>query len=184
MKITIEKKRNEFIKRVKDSNPSYIINDIEDFKNYHSIINITCSIHNSTFTQAAQSCLKYNSCRECLFIKKTNTSNTEFINKANIIHNNFYIYDKTIFKGYRKLVEIKCSKHGYFKQKAGSHLEGHGCKYCSIEKTSGGVFHTKEKMIERFKNFHGDLYDYSNIHDRSYNVDKIKIICKKHGPFY
>ena len=42
--------------------------------------------------------------------------------------------------------------------------------------------HTNESYIEKCKNFHGELYDYSEIDFK--NVEgKVKIICKKHGVF-
>lgn len=41
---------------------------------------------------------------------------------------------------------------------------------------------TKEELIKRFKNVHGDKYDYSNVDFNTIN-DKVKIICPHHGEF-
>ena len=37
-------------------------------------------------------------------------------------------------------------------------------------------------LIEKFKEIHGNLYDYSQIEYKSYK-EKVKVICKKHGVF-
>jgi len=40
-----------------------------------------------------------------------------------------------------------------------------------------------EQVISEFKSSHGEKYDYSEVEYISNNT-KVKIICKKHGPFY
>lgn len=42
--------------------------------------------------------------------------------------------------------------------------------------------YSREKIIEQFKNVHGDNYDYSLV-EYSGDATKVKIICKKHGVF-
>lgn len=58
----------------------------------------------------------------------------EFINKANIIHNNKYNYSKVKYdKSYIK-VEIICPEHGSFWQAPNHHLSGEGCLICNSSK--------------------------------------------------
>lgn len=43
--------------------------------------------------------------------------------------------------------------------------------------------YTRDEIIERFRLKHGETYDYSNVVYTKL-VDKVEIICKKHGSFY
>lgn len=69
-------------------------------------------------------------------------TNTEFITKANIKHNNLYDYSITKYDGSSNKVDIICKKHGIFTQIANTHLYGCGCSKCN---NSIG-----ELMIENF----------------------------------
>lgn len=69
-------------------------------------------------------------------------TNTEFITKANIKHNNLYDYSITKYDGSSNKVDIICKKHGIFTQIANTHLYGCGCPKCN---NSIG-----ELMIENF----------------------------------
>jgi len=42
---------------------------------------------------------------------------------------------------------------------------------------------TTEEFINKAKNVHGDIYDYTKVDYKNYST-KVKIICPKHGPFY
>lgn len=60
-------------------------------------------------------------------------STEDFIERSNLIHNFKYNYSETIYSGNKLNVKIICLLHGIFEQRAGSHLEGYGCKQCGIE---------------------------------------------------
>lgn len=49
-------------------------------------------------------------------------------------HKNSYIYNKVIFLGYKKLVNIVCPIHGEFLQSPDHHLRGYGCRKCGVIK--------------------------------------------------
>ena len=101
----------------------------------------------------------------------------EFIKKAKKIHGDKYDYSNVNYINSRKKVEIICSKHGKFQQKANNHLNGSGCIKC------GGKFKKTLKIfIENSKKIHGDKYDYSSVKYVN-NFTKIEIICSKHGKF-
>lgn len=55
----------------------------------------------------------------------------EFVERANRVHNNKYIYDKTVYVRANDKVIITCPVHGDFLQKASQHLSGRGCLMCS-----------------------------------------------------
>ena len=101
----------------------------------------------------------------------------EFIKRATDKHDGKYSYDNVVFpsrpprtyppsKNYpngrtRRLPEydceayvyITCPQHGDFKQRARKHLEGIGCKYCSLEKITLGAVIGKDKKAN-FKEGH------------------------------
>lgn len=96
-------------------------------------IEIICKKHGS-FWQLPISHVRGNGgCIKCQYEEKSTiySSNTsEFIEKANKIHNSLYEYDKTIYIRNCEKVIIKCKKHGYFEQTPASHLAGKGCPKC------------------------------------------------------
>ena len=57
-----------------------------------------------------------------------------------------------------------------------------GCRSCRKKITARNNRLSQEKVIEQFKQAHGELYDYSGV---VYEGDKIKVSikCRKHGPF-
>jgi len=104
-----------------------------------------------------------------------------FIEKANLVHNNFYDYSKTNFINSQSKVIIICPKHGEFLQLANSHTTAKsGCRLCSLEKNN--IFCNTPLFIEKAQKVHGDKYNY-NLVDYKNNSTKIKIICPIHGVF-
>jgi len=55
----------------------------------------------------------------------------EFIQKANKIHNSFYVYTNTLYKISQVPIIITCPIHGDFEQTPNIHLSGSGCKKCA-----------------------------------------------------
>ena len=101
-----------------------------------SKLKIICPIHGD-FEQETASHLKGKGCKKCGYIlTSTNLfSNTkDFIEKANIIHNSLYTYEKVNYINCSEKVEITCCKHGNFWQIPSNHLNGNGCPKCSTSK--------------------------------------------------
>lgn len=121
-------------------------------------------------------------------IKKVhNKMNTEdFIKKANLIHNNLYLYDKVNYENSKTKVLIGCKKHGYFLQIPNDHLSSKsGCKKCHIER----LYNNEHKKKTSYEDF---IKKANLIHNKFYNYEKsilngqknkIIIICPKHGDF-
>lgn len=102
----------------------------------------------------------------------------QFIFEAKKIHGEKYAYDKVEYINCRKPVTIICKKHGDFKQAPIKHVPSkQGCPLCAGN-TIGGLL----GFIERAKEIHGDVYDYSLVEYKNKSTP-IKIICKKHGEF-
>lgn len=109
-------------------------------------------------------------------MKSSITNN--FIIKANIVHNDKYNYDKTIYMTSAEKIIITCYKHGDFSQRAGHHLSGRGCKKCATDKRSSDLIN----FIINSNKIHDNKYNYSESKYINSKI-KLKIICGKHGIF-
>src|SRR6478752_6822666 len=105
--------------------------------------------------------------------------NTEsFVKDSSLIHNNKYDYSVTIFTKICDKVIVICPIHGEFEQEAKYHLKGGGCRKCSFDKSALNRRFSLELAIIKFKELHGDRYDYSQITEYSNSKIKLPIICK------
>jgi hypothetical protein len=68
----------------------------------------------------------------------------DFIIKSNIIHNNKYSYDKSIYINSHHKIEIICKIHGSFLQTPNKHLSNRGCKKCGYENSLKNFISKKE----------------------------------------
>lgn len=110
---------------------------------------------------------------------KNKVNNTEeFIAAAKAVHGNKYDYSKSHFISLIDKIEIVCPKHGSFLQTPYNHIiEKHNCQKCS-----GRNLSTKE-IISKFKETHGDKYDYSKVVYQK-TKSKVEIFCPVHGSFF
>lgn len=102
----------------------------------------------------------------------------EFIERANLVHNNKFNYSLSNLNGMDKKIKIICPIHGEFEQNANNHLQGQDCKKCSLINRQPNI----DELINNFKMVQGDKYNYSMV-DYINNKTKIKIICPEHGIF-
>jgi len=109
-------------------------------------------------------------------MRKLTTS--EFIKKANQIHNNYYNYSKSKYVNAHTKIKIICPKHGEFWQKPNNHI--HLKQKCA--KCIGQYKPSTKEFIQKVKKIHNNKYDYSLVIYK-HNRHKIKIICPHHGIF-
>src|ERR1035437_4384440 len=102
----------------------------------------------------------------------------EFIDKANAVHDNYYMYDLVSFKHTHDNIIIICPKHEEFIQRVNTHLAGHGCPICGKMKLRKNT----DYFISEAKEIHGDKYDYSNVNYVTAHI-YVDIICPIHGKF-
>ena len=140
-------------------------------------VEIICRKHGS-FLQTPTIHVRGVNCPSCAL--ESDRLNTQiFIERANAIHDNQYNYDKTVYTVGSENVIIGCYKHGYWSQRALSHLAGNGCLKCNQERQLLG----KDKFIEKAISVHGNIYDYSKVVYTG-NKNKVEIICPTHGSFW
>ena len=133
-----EIKKQKFTK-----NPEILI---DEFNNRHnnkydySLVNyinnktkiiIICPIHGK-FEITPSHHLNGVGCRKCS--NNYSYTNQEFINKANIIHNNFYDYSLVNYINSKTKIKIICPIHGIFEQVPSHHLNKVGCPKCNSSK--------------------------------------------------
>ena len=101
----------------------------------------------------------------------------QFIQKANIIHNNRYDYSLVEYKNIHTKVKIICKQHGVFEQLPTNHIHSkQNCPFCKKNRLN------TEKFIKKSNIKHNSKYDYSLVNYVN-STSKVKIICLKHGEF-
>jgi len=144
------------------------------YNNSRTNIIIICPTHGE-FLQLPSNHLSGQGCPKCANNQKY--TNTEFIQKAQNIHQNKYDYSKVDYKNALSKVIIICPIHGEFEQRADIHLFGQGCPKCANNQK-----YSNTEFIQKAQNIHKNKYDYSKV-DYLSNKEKIKIICPIHGEF-
>lgn len=152
----------------------------------NSKITVTCLVHGD-WQLDARSHLRGNGCQRCANQSKANLTSQiarrEFVDKANKVHNNFYSYEKFIYRTNREKGVVSCRLHGDYLQTPNSHLAGAGCRECGIISYSTPKREkAAQTFIERAQKVHGDVYDYAEtvyIKART----KVSINCRKHGRY-
>ena len=158
-----------------------------DYINVKTKIIILCNTCKNVFSQVPNSHLSGNGCRKCankyLSEIKQKYTKEEIIQKAKETHGNKYDYSKVEYTGMDNKIIIICKEHGEFKQIPDCHINRkNGCKKCALINNGKNKMITKEEIINKAKEMHGDKYDYSKVeYTGIYN--KIIIICKEHGEF-
>jgi hypothetical protein len=102
----------------------------------------------------------------------------EFINKARLKHGVKYTYENTHYVNGKTRVIITCFRHGNFEQRANHHLDGRGCRRCSIY----SAYTNQSDFVKNAQEKHGNKYSYTKTRYLS-AVTKVSITCKVHGDF-
>ena len=170
----------------------YLYNE-KGYINSTTKMEITCPKH-GTFEQTPFNHI--NKKLGCPICKKENQEKKRikiFIEKANLVHNNFYDYslvEKQHVGKPNKLITILCPLHGSFKQKSNDHLRGRKCKRCAgngISKKSIQWLTYLEKT-ENIKIIHGANEGEYKIPGTRYTADgyckETNTIYEFHGDFF
>ena len=107
----------------------------------------------------------------------------EFIEKAQIVHNNKYNYSNVNYIKSSEKVTIICPIHGEFQQTPNNHLKGQGCPKCKHMYVANLQRQTTKDFIEKAKRIHNNQYNYNKVIYGKNNKEKVIIICPIHGEF-
>lgn len=150
-----------------------------EYKGCDKPVCIVCPDHGEfwqtpTLHQIGHGCPKCN--------KNRAKTKEEFIEEANIIHNNKYDYSQVEYERGDKKVCIICPIHGLFWQSFTKHVaKKHGCPKCSVIQRSKTQTMSKEEFAARAAQIHGEgRYDYSLVNFSNLH-DKVQIRCIKHN---
>ena len=155
--------QNIFLQKAKKKWRTKYDYSLVEFKNSNTKIKVI--LDGVIYEQTAHNHLKY--APERVLKRKTTE---QFIKESNIIHDDKFNYDKTIYLTDRKKVIITCLIHGDFSQRPNHHLKGVGCPHCNESKG--------EKEIAKF------LSKYDINYDRQYKFPDCKNIYQLPFDFY
>ncbi len=145
---------------------------------------ITCNKHGDFRLKASNHLNKGTQCPKCRVIGCPKTSFDDFVNKANIKHDNKYIYKqaKNVYINSRKEIPIKCPLHGIFYQTPKGHMKTNGCSKCGYIISGDKQRKTTEEFITRALKIHNGRYGYKSVDYLEMRI-KVDILCEKHGIF-
>lgn len=138
-KTRINNKLQDFKLQCKNKYGNTFKYDYSTYKSFtYGTIKVTCKIHGESYQLPKNHLASETGCPKCGKLKgKTSKtlSYKNFLEKANIVHNNLYTYPniKNLYNNRGSVIDIKCNIHGVFKKKAIKHLSGQGCNRCTIE---------------------------------------------------
>ncbi len=184
------KKNDDFIKELLEIYGDLYDYSLTEYNGVYKNVSIICKKH-GVFKKSPNSLLSKRGCSKCFKNGKLDTN--EFINRANIIHENRYDYSKSIYINSRTEVEIICKKHGAFYQLSNNHLKGHGCNKCN--RSSGeinienylnnkNIIYKIEFIFENLRHKYPLRFDFA-IFDNSNNLKYlIEFNGKQHYQYY
>jgi len=150
----------EFIKKAKTIHGDKYDYSKVVYKNAHKKVLIICPVHGEFLQKPNLHISQKSGCSDCA-IEKRSMTQEQFIQKAIEIHGNKYNYSKTIFKKKIHKIEIICSKHGSFFQKAANHIDsGQGCPSCTKNQVSEPLF--REVLEKIFVDKFNKEYKFPN----------------------
>jgi hypothetical protein len=114
-------------------------------------------------------------------MKKLTTE--EVIKRGEKIYGNIYDFSKTNYVNIDTKITVICPKHGEFQIRPDHFFEGCGCPKCGSERGGDKNRSCLDEFIEKAKEVHGDIYDYSKVTYVNARK-KVCIICPKHGEFW
>ena len=171
---------NDFIKKaIEVHGDKYDYSKVEYINNLTKVC-IICPIHGE-FWQSPTNHWKGCECPKCK--NKHHYTTEEWIQKAIEVHGSKYDYSKVEYINNSTKVCIICPEHGEFWQRPSDHSSGQGCPGCTGKNISLKKRANEEDIIRRFKEVHGDKYDYSKV-EYVNMYKKVCIICPEHGEIW
>lgn len=128
--------KEDFIKRSLESHRIRYDYSRVKFANGNEKVCIICPKHGE-FRQTLGYHMRGGNCPKC--VGGIRLTKEDFIEKANVIHENKYDYSKVEYINYSTKVCIVCPEHGEFWQTPNNHLFGAGCPTCPESNLEGEV---------------------------------------------
>lgn len=176
---------DKFIERAnKIHNNKYDYSKVS-FNKLSDKVDIICPVH-GVFKQAANKHLLGRGCPVCANEKRSKRFSKgyeSFVNESREKFGDKFSYDKAVYVNKNTPLIITCPIHGDVEVAPSTHLKSNtGCKYCSMEELKMKTRETKEHFVEKAREVHDDLYDYSNFKYVNWHTPGY-VTCRKHGDF-
>ena len=107
----------------------------------------------------------------------------EFKEEVRSMYGDRYGLDLVEYVNNKTKVKLVCKKHGIFEMTPNCLLSGQNCPKCSQEELSKKMTHDCKSVVGRFKEVHGDKYEYDKV-EYVNMLTKVCITCKEHGDFW
>ena len=174
----MKNKKEIFIEKARKKHGNKYDYSKVEYVNSKTKVCIICSKHGE-FWQTPEGHIRGRSCPICSNMKrgKRTVTTENLIDRYNKVHNDKYDYSKTKYTNANTKICVTCNIHGDFYILPFNHLCGQGCPKCKGRNLS------QKEVIEKFKEVHGDKYDYSKVIFTKIK-EKVCIICPKHGEFF
>lgn len=166
----------QFIEKARKVHGDFYDYSKVDYQGNKIKITIICPIHGE-FQQAPHNHLNGQGCPKC-YRDSLKSNKQKFVEKARKTHSNFYSYEEFIYTKSNEKSYVTCPIHGNFLISPNNHLRGRGCPKCRNSKLSNLYSFSTEEWIEKAKQVHKDLYDYSLV-DYQGAHQKVSIICNR-----
>jgi very-short-patch-repair endonuclease len=177
MNKTLEEYKQNFLDKAKKAHGDKYDYSHVEYKNFDTRVEIVCKVHGN-FWQTPGNHIRYGCgmCGKRVGGDKLCLKQEDVIKRAKEIHGDKYDYSQFIYVKMKIKSTIICPEHGAFEQCMGTHI----LNKCGCRKCAGVEKYTNEQVIEKFKQVHGDKYDYSLV---KYNgvFEKVDVICPDHG---
>lgn len=167
--------QEEFIKKAKEIHGDKFDYSPTVYTTRRNNILVKCRECGEVFSVRAGHLLDGQGCPKCWQDRLTTE---KYIARAKEKFHDRYDYTDTVYVNARTKIKFVCPIHGAVEQNPMQHLNGFGCPKCEDENQRA----TTIEFIEKAREVHGDLYDYSLVNYTTRDK-KVKIICKKHGVF-
>lgn len=174
-----------FLQKSKEMHSDKYDYSLVKYINSNTNVEIICPLHGS-FNQKPhnhvgqkQGCPKCGILRTGVLLAKTTE---QFIKEANIVHNSFYDYSKSVYDNSKKKLEIICPTHGSFYQIPNSHLNGQGCLKCNNK----GYSKKSIQYLEYISNLENVKIQHA-LNDGEYKIKtigKVDGYCKETNTVY
>ena len=171
---------SDFIKKANEKHGDKYDYSKVEYVDAHTKICIICPSHGE-FWQTPHNHIQGRGCSTCGVMKigdKNRLSLSNFIKRANKVHDGKYNYAKVHYVNCNTKVCIICPKHGEFEQIPKHHIRGSGCPKCS-----SNYVPTTEEWIVSANEKHNGKYDYHKVKYVK-STTKVCIICPEHGEFW
>jgi hypothetical protein len=140
--------KDEFVRRAQQihGHGTYIYDEVHEFRNLNETVQIICPRHGRLHPMTAGNHLMGRKhgrikrdiigqgCRKCGTEKaalEKSMSFEQFLERAMEIHDGIYSYREVEWVSRAIHIQIRCEKHGLFKQRPSDHLSGNGCSKCN-----------------------------------------------------